>query len=170
MDILPSSEQVIKGMDILLGMTATNPPTATSTAILPAPTATSNSILTPATATVTLPVGIPIHQLYEGDDFFLLLVYSPSQTVVTCKFSPLTVEVKATGGATNPKELRKAFSLSESFLAEFNAQRLHEEREATYIIPLSAPIETSHQHIKKEELDDCIAYYLPFETHQDEFL
>jgi len=47
---------------------------------------------------------------------------------------------------------------------------MHKECEVTYTIPLTAPIETSHHHIQKVDFKDCIAYYLPFETHQEEFL
>jgi len=100
-------------MDILLGMAAAKPPPSTSTSILSTPTS-STSMTTPTTAAIVPPVGMPIHQLYEGNDFFILLVYSPSKAVITCKFSLLTVEVKAIGTAINSIEaMRGIFPVRE---------------------------------------------------------
>lgn len=157
---------VIKGMDILLGMMQATPPS-----VLPiGGNVLSLPSVPPSLHTTPLSTGIPIHQVYEDEDFFLLVLYPPAKTVVTCKFSPLSVEVKAVTTSIDPEKLHKEFNLPKNFLAEFHAQRLHEERELTYTILFSSPIETSHQHIKKVDFKGCMVYYLPFEKYQEEFL
>lgn len=103
-------------MDILLGMAQAPSPSVLSTAN----TSPLPSVLLPPAPTLSPASGIPIHQLYKDDNFFLLVFYPPAMTVVTCKFSPLSVEVKAVATTVNLKKLRKEFHLSKSLLAEFH--------------------------------------------------
>ena len=83
-----------------------------------------------------------------------------------------SVEVHLRCTSPLPKKLESTFKklLPDSFAEDFHVQCLHVARELTYNISLPHSIETSHIHIKKAIKNNFIAYHIPFETHQEEFL
>lgn len=118
--------------------------------------------------------GTPLHFLYTGSKYFILIVWKLARHTITANFRSTGVHLRfePDEGALKPRQLLEGFpDLDEDcFEQSFFEQGLHHLQVREYEISLPCVIVPTHDLIIKWVSEDTICYYLPFEVHGNTYL